>query len=1012
MEHMSPAEREEELRELEERFGSSVLDALRRRATARSLRPSDPLTPALGSRPDSVPKAGEPASSRPPRPRDDPPDAADLKAKYFPDVPSEPDKLAWMTPAPSSSANSTSVRFDLSGRPLTAEQSESLSTSRGLHHHGDQPDLAGYTMDEILWLSRSTVPGQRVTMLGVLTRILEQYINHKLSSQAEASVEEAKGVETGLQLAIMGLQGRGASLLRASVDLLFVCIEGDGQTGPNLRTADRALIPYESLIPILMDLISTHLLPRAAAEKTIAILSHFIVSDSGNADLMLPNLPQVVRAQVFDRPWPYEASAPLSTQAMRLLLEVIDGSRTSAELVVSDEMHTSLLKFLIPSLWGNLSDCSEMATLTLRVFTSLARYGLASSTAIAARDIFADLSIPLAELREDERPTSELQAAYWDLLAAWTTCAIDPHRTTPEHDLTWAQVDSLAWVEQALGRLSSGAILEGEALGALLWFLVAWCEGLRINTPNHGETEIARVAQAIQSSTFVQKQLAGDFQGSSRTVAALVRLDRLFRAASASSGKLLATDIIARLQPHKVDKTWARSIEFDALAQSTKPGGEVEWSKRAFTLLSAFRPGDEPLALDLVDSLLASSRPSRGDVDLVLLRPLSQHTILPNVKNVIAPIIPHHLYLKSTSAIRPLISSPAAEPANGKSQGLPLRQDWVFSALDELLRSADSEALKVAQSLPGWNFTETEVVRSTLHLALQQCHAFPPGFAADQREDGSVQTPVQGGMTRTEVLLGLMKVFMLEHNQGTTSGQEIFRDSVVEQALSNLLAYTTRRVEHPSRPVNSTSDSNFAPLESTSSTALDLGSAPFFQFYSDLVGLSTTTFPHPVLSALLVVPLSEAYAKDYRLAVWADDSALRQIKIPASAVPLERANGLEAFFVPPEKDPDVLGAYCRALGKGWVRKDSGFMWDQAVYHIGRFLWSGAEVGGVPGERRTMMGALMLRAPEDVVRALVQRSEDWSEPESVGSDELQRRLGMVRDFLGSEGVSRVESICKA
>jgi hypothetical protein len=43
---------------------------------------------------------------------------------------------------------------------LTEEELINIPTSEGLHHHGDNPDLAGYTLDEIIHLLHSTVVGQ------------------------------------------------------------------------------------------------------------------------------------------------------------------------------------------------------------------------------------------------------------------------------------------------------------------------------------------------------------------------------------------------------------------------------------------------------------------------------------------------------------------------------------------------------------------------------------------------------------------------------------------------------------------------------------------------------------------------------------------------------------------------------------------------------------------------------------------------------------------------------------
>lgn len=90
---------------------------------------------------------------------------------YFGRAPTEDEKKAmeWMKPIiPKLRKEDTKIitqrivayRFDLSGNLLTREMQESLPTYHGLHHHGEDPDLAGYTILELLHLSKSTVPGQ------------------------------------------------------------------------------------------------------------------------------------------------------------------------------------------------------------------------------------------------------------------------------------------------------------------------------------------------------------------------------------------------------------------------------------------------------------------------------------------------------------------------------------------------------------------------------------------------------------------------------------------------------------------------------------------------------------------------------------------------------------------------------------------------------------------------------------------------------------------------------------
>ncbi|KAI8638168.1 hypothetical protein BD408DRAFT_352412 [Parasitella parasitica] len=128
-------------------------------------------------------------------------DLLHLKKQYFAKVPMENDKLAWMdnrflTPEirkqeaqrlkeleeleeenKESGAVSTEVekvyrkvRFDLQGRII--DQSVDIPHHKGLHHHGDEPEKAGYTLAELFHLVRSQVPSQRSMVLTTIARII------------------------------------------------------------------------------------------------------------------------------------------------------------------------------------------------------------------------------------------------------------------------------------------------------------------------------------------------------------------------------------------------------------------------------------------------------------------------------------------------------------------------------------------------------------------------------------------------------------------------------------------------------------------------------------------------------------------------------------------------------------------------------------------------------------------------------------------------------------------------
>ncbi|RDA85564.1 hypothetical protein CP532_5369 [Ophiocordyceps camponoti-leonardi (nom. inval.)] len=116
----------------------------------------------------------------------DPNFLATLREKYFPNLPADPSKLAWMAPVPSKDSpadkespyyphpeiGASALRFDFRGRFLSPRVSRSIPSNKGLHHHGEAPEAAGYTIAELARLARSAVPAQRCIAYQTLGRVL------------------------------------------------------------------------------------------------------------------------------------------------------------------------------------------------------------------------------------------------------------------------------------------------------------------------------------------------------------------------------------------------------------------------------------------------------------------------------------------------------------------------------------------------------------------------------------------------------------------------------------------------------------------------------------------------------------------------------------------------------------------------------------------------------------------------------------------------------------------------
>ncbi|KAK4042988.1 RPAP1-like protein [Parachaetomium inaequale] len=153
-----------------------------------------PKTAPTKPTPDGNPSADAPHNTHfPPPPAvpdldpSDPDFLETMHKKFFPNLPADPSKLAWMAPLPTphSAADRESpyypgqdslpvsaLRFDFTGALLPPRVSRQIPVSKGLHHHGEAPEAAGYTIPELARLARSSVAPQRCLAYQTLGRML------------------------------------------------------------------------------------------------------------------------------------------------------------------------------------------------------------------------------------------------------------------------------------------------------------------------------------------------------------------------------------------------------------------------------------------------------------------------------------------------------------------------------------------------------------------------------------------------------------------------------------------------------------------------------------------------------------------------------------------------------------------------------------------------------------------------------------------------------------------------
>ncbi|KIK78794.1 hypothetical protein PAXRUDRAFT_163007 [Paxillus rubicundulus Ve08.2h10] len=438
-----------------------------------------------------------------------------IRRRYFPNILVNDPSLAWIEP-PSSETDSSAPRFDLHGAPMSASLSATLPSHLGLHHHAEG-NHAGYTIEDVFLLSRSTVPAQRTSMLSVLAQIARRLGQQVRRSDCPERITEFTGKEGELRKRILatGLAALDqiGSLGARAVEVVWEClVEWDKPTsdfeGVELMLAHDVVssLHLDYFLPQVADVLSQAALPRESLAQLLAII-HRLAQESNELAETITKAPRLLSSilQTFIlTPIPPRDELPLPNPlALQLLVTLASASRSNASALV--EPADALLRFLTllpPSSTFPISLAVTLLTLTLRFYTVLASYGLYSHIATTASQYFAALGTYVlstqTRTRNEVRDTSlsssspiQLRITWASLVEAWIVCATDPHATSPPHEVLWSQVCAWGWATE-VRKLREG-LGKGESdwgVWAAVWSTeAAWLEGSRINGVRGGEGE-------------------------------------------------------------------------------------------------------------------------------------------------------------------------------------------------------------------------------------------------------------------------------------------------------------------------------------------------------------------------------------------------------------------------------------------------------------------------------------------------------------------------------------------
>ncbi|KAH8104956.1 hypothetical protein DFH11DRAFT_1645705 [Phellopilus nigrolimitatus] len=451
----------------------------------------------------------------------------DIRRRFFPNMPAHDPNLEWIEAGNASELeHHAEPRFDLSGALVPPEQWAELPTHLGLHHHGGPSAAAGYTFVDLLLLARSSVPAQRASVLGVLTKLVRRLVLREPEVEGLRDSESIRARSLAVGLAALAEKG---SLVVQAINLVWTCVvfwdeelverlEGVELRPLNLNTSEELESkdaistndPLSSLpFPTLLGQIASHLdvsdLPRESLSQLLSI-THRLARHSVKIANAISETPQlvgnIVRAFLLT-PIPPSANDSLPDPlALRLLHTLAISSRANAKALEGPA--DALLRFVTTNVPLSTSPfprplAEALLCGTLDLYAVLARYGVYAGVATTAAEHFGRLSASL--FSEVGEVSDQLRIAWLCVLDAWMVCARDPHRTTPTHDLLWSQVIGWTWGDDLLGfrkMLLSKGRSSNERVWASLWgALAAWLEGCRVNSAKAGQGERNIVCMAV-----------------------------------------------------------------------------------------------------------------------------------------------------------------------------------------------------------------------------------------------------------------------------------------------------------------------------------------------------------------------------------------------------------------------------------------------------------------------------------------------------------------------------------
>ncbi|KAF8794743.1 RNA polymerase II-associated protein 1 like protein [Argiope bruennichi] len=295
----------------------------------------------------------------------------------------EKEKLEWMSdlpkPNPVDLKTGFTARFDFEGKLLARDLE--TPTYKGLHHHGSEPEVAGYSLEELFLLARSTMQSQRITALHTIAHILDNYwygmMDGCFDNPLLPSILEA-GIVPLLRWALDDTSITSIAATITAIHSLLICKSDElclqrsfcwlnGHLMPQLESQDL----MESNV-VIEELTDADLIKLDVIKKCVFEFFHYF-------PLSVHDCSKLTDTVNFSYPMP---------SAMKLMRIIVSSSQELAvHLIENHDLISNIILYL--TLQPNdgkvtLQDIQEIMIESLKTFHILLSYGL-------AYDIFLEL---------------------------------------------------------------------------------------------------------------------------------------------------------------------------------------------------------------------------------------------------------------------------------------------------------------------------------------------------------------------------------------------------------------------------------------------------------------------------------------------------------------------------------------------------------------------------------------------------------------------------------------------